>query len=167
MGNIVENYKITKGTIAILPAKQIEFSSYLLERESTKRVKKTPLQIIQQACLDHDWCDFEGRRKAVAYHTGFKQKIPIPISLHKGIIAFPTHAIKAFECCWIFVDHILKIEKQKEDKRKSIIHFRNRHPVIINVSIHILKKQKRRTLECKYKMMKSILSRYMTYVKRL
>lgn len=156
MGNIVENYKITTGTIAILPAKQLEFSSYVLESGKTIHIRKTPLQIIQQACLDHDWCDFEGRRKAVSYHTGFKQKVPIPISLHKGIIAFPTHAMKAFECCWIFVNHILKIEKQKEDKRKSIIHFRNRNPIIIDVSEHILKKQKRRTWECQFKMMHTI-----------
>jgi len=42
---------------------------------------------------------FDCRRKAVTYHTGFKQKVPIPICLRKEIISFPTHAIHSFECC--------------------------------------------------------------------
>jgi|SRR5690625_323082 len=151
MTNIQEKYKINKNTFAILPAKEIEFNAFVLEKKQTIHVQKTPLQLIKEACLHEGYCSFNGRREAVMHHTGFKQKVPIPIIPKKGIFAFPTHALKNFKCSWIFVEHILRIEKYKGDNRNSVVHFRNGRAIIMEVSQHILQKQMQRTLECKYK----------------
>src|SRR5690625_4575400 len=98
MKEILKEFQISPNTLAIVPAKEIEFYSYVLENNATYKVKKTPLQLIKSACFNIGWSPFDGKRDAVSRHTGFKQKVPIPISKTLAIYAFPTHAIKSPDC---------------------------------------------------------------------
>src|SRR5699024_12209027 len=91
MKQIESKYIINKETVAILPAKQIEYHAVVTEGNQTVFVRQTPLELVKAACLAN-WCTYEGRRQAVMHHTGFKQKVPIPISINHEIFAFPTHA---------------------------------------------------------------------------
>lgn len=75
---------INEQTVALLPAKQIEYDTIVLEHEKKYHVRQTPFHIIKAACCNN-WCTYEGRRKAVIYHTNFKQKTPIPINLYMVI----------------------------------------------------------------------------------
>src|SRR5699024_10146475 len=137
--NIIEEIQISTNTLAILPAKEIEYDSDVLESDATYNVKKTPLQLIKIACLDVGWSTFNGRREAVTHHTGFKQKVPIPISLNPPIFTFPTHAINSHDCAWIFSDHILRINKHRANQ--STIHFKNGRTITLDISYHILNSQ--------------------------
>src|SRR5690625_4916123 len=145
MQKISKEIQISNNTLAILPAKEIEFQSYVLENDATYYVKKTPLQLITVACLDTGWSTFDGRREAVTYHTGFKQKVPIPISIKPEIYTFPTHAINSHDCAWIFPYHILRINKL--GTIQSTIQFKNGRTIILDISYHILNNQLQRTLQ--------------------
>ena len=106
---LLQHYKINDKTMALAPAKEIEYDTIVYETDRKFYIKQTAIQLIHQACLNH-WSTYEGRRKAVMHQTGYKEKVPIPIHLKKEIIAFPTHAIKHFDCCWLFYHHVFHYE---------------------------------------------------------
>lgn len=95
---IEQAYIINKATSGIIPAKEIEYDSIVAEGERFRYIRQTPLDIIKISCI-HCWSTYEGRRQAVIHHTGFKEKVPIPVNPKQGIIAIPTHAIKHMNCC--------------------------------------------------------------------
>src|SRR5690625_6073800 len=88
---IKTRYTIIEETNALLPAKQIDYNAIVIERSRILYIKQTPLQIIQTSCQKY-WSTYEGRRDAVVNQMNFKQKVPIPISIHKAIYLFPTHS---------------------------------------------------------------------------
>lgn len=144
---IEQTYTINPLTIAIFPAKQIDYDSIVIEGEKTLYIHQTPLDIIKQSCIDY-WSSYEGRKKAVIYYTGFKQKVPIPVSEQIPIVAFPTHALKHIDCAWLIYDHIVNYLAAKTDPaRKTTITFSNGKTMTINVSIRSFTSQMTRALE--------------------
>lgn len=154
MENILQDYIVNKKTLAIIPAKQVEYESIVMEGNQVLRVRQTPLQLIKKACLDY-WSSYEGRRQAVMYHTNFMRQVPIPISPQHGIYTFPTHATGHIDCHWIFFNNILLItegdpSKEKSNTKTQVI-FKNRKTLRLNISMHVLENQMNRTFECKYR----------------
>lgn len=152
MSKIQSTYKINRNTLALMPAKHIAYDTIVLEPHQTACIRQTPLQIIQSACFN-DWSTYEGRRQAVIYHTNFKHKVPIPIDLHQRICFFPTHSPRNFNNLWIAFQHIAKVSKTKKKtgKPQPIIHFKSGQTLTLDISIHTLKQQMNRTLECMYR----------------
>lgn len=149
MKNIQLTYEVNPQTQAILPAREIEYSSIVKEEHQTLYIRQTPLQIIKAACLDGG-ATYEGRRKAVTHLTGAVQKVPIPINPRRNIFAFPTHSPTAFECNWIFYHHIKSIipSLQTSNTTQSIIQFKNQQELPMNESHYLLEKQYTRTAMC-------------------
>lgn len=54
-----ETYQITNQTIALLPAKAINHQTIVIEPKTTYKVKKTPLELIKDACMAN-WSTYEG-----------------------------------------------------------------------------------------------------------
>lgn len=107
-------------------------------------MKKTPLQLIKAACLEGG-SSFEEDRKPLPI-KGSTHNVPIPINPECNIFAFPTQSPSAFQCNWIFYNHVKSIkpsETRTEVTSKSIILFRNEHLFPMNVSNY--------TLQNKYK----------------
>src|SRR5690625_4580143 len=98
---IRKNYQINEQTIALCPAKEMDQDTNVLKQAATYRVRKTPMQLIKEACIAN-WSTYEGKRQAVIHHTKFRKKVPIPINLEQNIFTFPTHATSDFDCHWIF-----------------------------------------------------------------
>lgn len=103
---ILNEYIANPNTMAIFPAKQIDYDSIVWEGDEVLYVRKTPLQIIKDSCIEY-WSTLEATRKAVAKNTGFRNKLPIPINIYKSVIAFPTEALTNHDCIWFFFNHIL------------------------------------------------------------
>jgi|SRR5690625_347245 len=78
--------------------------------------------------------------------------LPIPIDIHKGIYFFPTHSPGNMDNIWIAFQHILSIGKipsrERTKEAQSIVYFKNRHALKLNISFHTLKEQYNRTLQC-------------------
>jgi competence protein ComK len=147
---ITSNYRINENTLALLPAKKLEYGTTVIEMYRNVRVRKTPLQLIKATCYDH-WCTYEGRRHAVIHHTKFKKKVPIPINTAKGIYFFPTHSTKSHENHWLSHQHIVEIATCTTYPENTLVEFENGVKVSLNVSVYVLKKQMQRTFECMYK----------------
>jgi len=67
-------YKINEQTIALCPAKEIDYNTIVFEQEKTYHVKKTPLELIKDACIEN-WSTYEGKRQAVIHHTNFTERV--------------------------------------------------------------------------------------------
>lgn len=123
-GEVITHYQINEYTLALIPVKQIAYQTIALQGHQSLYIKKTPLEIIEKGCLDH-FITFEGRKKAITHNTGWTRKVPIPISMDKHITAFPTHALKNENCCWLFYHHIDAIVEDFHNKGHSIVLFKN------------------------------------------
>jgi len=152
MNKVISSYDISLKTIALLPARDIDYDTVVIEVNETKHIRKTSLNLIKEACLMRDWTTYEGRRNGVIKHTNFKQKTPIPIDIHKGIYFFPTHSPSNIDNIWIAFHHILSIENIPAQERtkdaQSIVYFKNRQTLKLSISFHTLKEQYNRTLQC-------------------
>lgn len=154
---IEQEYIINKATISIIPAKKIDYDSIVVEGERLRYIRQTPLKIIKESCI-HYWSTYEGRRQAVIHHTGFKEKVPIPVNPKQGIIAIPTHAIKHIDCCWLMHDQVLQYERIKDDaKYKTAVTFTNRKILKLDVSIRSFQSQMDRAFGIRYRIERDLL----------
>lgn len=146
--HILTNYDINEKTMALRPAAHIDYYTIVQETDCLLYVKKTPLQLIEAACLK-GFCSYEGRRTAIVHLTGFKRKVPVPIYPDRNIYAFPTSSPTRFDCIWIFAAHVKSI---KHDSATHIL-FNNEQELKVNESYKVLNTQIYRTAYCKSKML--------------
>ena len=144
-----ENYSINENTLALIPARNIDYQTIVAEKTRKLYIRKTPLEIVKTACYQQ-WYTYEGRREAVMRHTNFRRKVPIPINHQKGIYLFPTDSPKSFENVWISYKHIATTKALANGK--SAVIFYNGLQLTLNISHYILRKQMNRTFECMYRM---------------
>lgn len=148
---IIKNtYDITTRTLAIMPAQAIDHDTIILEKHNTCPVRQTPLTLVKHACINHG-ATYEGRRRAVAHHTQFKQKVPIPISIMNRLYVFPTHSPRHFDNAWIAYHNIHLIHYTQPDTSRNaqtIIQFNDGQTITLNVSKHIIQTQMKRTFQC-------------------
>lgn len=137
---------INESTLALLPVKDVEYQTQVLEVDRVFYVRETPLDLIKQACK-LDWTTYDGRRTAVMKRTGYEKKVPIPIDTYKKIVAFPTHGTKNMNCKWIFGNHIDYIMEHPSIRKGSIVVFKcGIYLPLYDVSYHILQQQYERVL---------------------
>ncbi|WP_407270049.1 competence protein ComK [Radiobacillus sp. PE A8.2] len=149
-GTFDTNYAITISTMALCPARHIDYDTIVYERDRTLYVKKTPLQLIKSACIDYG-ASYDGRRAAVTHKLNFRKKVPIPISISYNIYAFPTQSAKHYDCTWIFFSHVKAIQSNhplKKSDYKSIIAFQTGQALSMHESYFQLEKQMQRTAMC-------------------
>lgn len=146
---ILSDYCVNKETLALLAAYAPDYDTIVIEADRELKIRKTPLQLIKQACLSGG-ASYAGRRDAVRYLTGAKNKVPIPVYPDQKIYAFPTKSPKQYECCWIFYDHIHTIKQHRFQDHSigTMIIFKNGRQLPLSVSLYTIEKQIHRTSQC-------------------
>lgn len=139
---IEKTYIINKETSCILPAKEIDYDLIVVGEKKLLFIRQTPREIIKKSCIYY-WSTYEGRKKAVIHHTGFKQKVPIPINEQIPIATFPTHALIHINCAWLMYHHIVDYIPA----RKTTITFTNGKSLTIVVTIKAFISQMKQALE--------------------
>lgn len=150
MNRIHSDYLVNQQTIALLPSRKIEYQTVVLEDTKQILVRKPMLEIVKDSCL-HYCSTYEGRRKAVMHHTGFKRKVPIPISINKGIYTFPTHSPTDYSCSWIFYNHVEVVLTKSQIRNidvQTLINFKNNIRLPLDISHTLIEKQLERTEVC-------------------
>ncbi len=140
---------INPNTMALLPARTPDYDTITLETTGELYIRKTPLQLIKQACLEGG-STYEGRKAAVDYLTGAKHKVPIPINPIDHIYTFPTHSPKEFDCCWLFHEHIRSIKpyQRANQPNRTMILFKNHEQLKLACSYYTIEKQMHHTAYC-------------------
>lgn len=135
---IIDNYIANENTYMLSPVRGIDYYSIALEKDAIYYVKQTPLEIIDYSCEILDWTSYEGRREVIAEELNFPYKTPIPISLIKKIIAFPTMCPTHYKCCWIFQHPDINIG---EISHQGALFIHLEQKVILDVSYNNLEDQ--------------------------
>src|SRR5699024_10596544 len=135
--DIKDHYIINENTNIILPAKQINYDSIVLEGDNVYPVRQTPLEIVKYT-MKKNGIHFESRKKSCDLYFDYAYKLPISLSDVMFLIAFPTRGIDHFECIWIIERNVKKITKQRDVRA---ITFKNNHSVNIDIRFSILKNQ--------------------------
>ncbi|WP_165445080.1 competence protein ComK [Gracilibacillus phocaeensis] len=139
------NYRITKETLAIKPKYDMEYSTTIIEQNGHVDRQEKPLDIIKENCL-HYGASYQGRKEAVTYRLGYKQKVPIPISPERGIYAFPTKSATAEGCCWLFLHAIIAVEVVDNE---VVVRLVNGERLVSDVSRYVLEEQMRKAGACR------------------
>lgn len=157
--DMLMDYEINEKTIALKPAYHTKYDTIVYETGKQFYIKKPAFQLIQEACL-HYGSSYDGRKESVIHHTGYKRKVPIPISISKNIFTFPTHSPSDFNCAWIFYKHVESIKRYSPASNRnpeSIVIFKNGMDLTFKVSPYILEKQMQRTAICEHGLTSVIL----------
>src|SRR5699024_7668113 len=101
--SILSTYIITTKTYALIPTRSTDHQTKVIEEDHTYYVNQSPLELIKLNSLLNG-SDFTSRADSIACHVLLDRVSPRPIN--KRIHAFPTHALAAFECMWIFLRRI-------------------------------------------------------------
>ncbi|MBB5174544.1 competence protein ComK [Texcoconibacillus texcoconensis] len=144
---VLESYVINKETMALLPAREIDYDTIVIEKHQKLFVKETPINIIETACKEAA-STYEGRRIATTERTGIQKRVPIPINRFENIYAFPTHSPTNFECKWIFLSHIRSSEPHVKSTKQTSLTFHNNHEITLPVSPTTIERQIHRTAYC-------------------
>lgn len=144
MKNILSNYLIHPGTMALKPGKSLDYQTIVLETERERFVVDPALTLIKDILI-HNYSCYESRKRTVKLDTGYSRKLPIPI-FFKGLYMFPTHAVDNYDCCWIAEEHVREVRKGKTS-RDCIIVFKNGQLLHVSASADSIRKQRRRTQE--------------------
>jgi len=152
MSIIQSEYTIIRKTHALFSAKHFEYDTIVIERERKLYIRQTPLQIIKASCQNY-WSTYEGRRDAVVTLMNFKQKVPIPVSIHKAIYLFPTHSPNHLDNSWIAFEHVARFDKKQNSGQpeQTLVTFKNGYKKTLDVSVHTFETQWQRTFELMYK----------------
>lgn len=140
---ILDKYIVNPHTLAIFPAREIEYQAIVWEGEQTYKVNKTPLEIIKESCLVY-WSTFDAKRKAVAERLGFINKTPIPVITDLPLIVFPTTSFKDADCVWMISNHVLTYQQVAE--HKIIVHFNNERDTYLDLNDYKFHNQMVRSL---------------------
>ena len=140
----VENYVVSKNTMALLPVvlgeKQVV--TRIVEMEDSFFVFQKPLDIIERSCRKHG-SSFFGRKEGTKELTSITHKSPIAISPTDQLYFFPTYSYSRKECAWLSHFHI---ENNKELKDGNlIIRFINGFAVKLEISKSSFENQQNRT----------------------
>nr|WP_275896239.1 competence protein ComK [Paraliobacillus sediminis] len=139
---------MTQDTLAITPAKQIDYTTRIIEKNQTLMTRQAPLAIIKTNCLTGA-ASYQGRRKAASHLVGYIHKVPLLIYERTNIYAFPTQSPTNYACSWLFAQHILKIVRHP-DTNQSTITFHNGTTLNLEESTYQLRTQLNRTIQLHY-----------------
>ncbi|MDZ5608899.1 competence protein ComK [Bacillus sp. XF8] len=103
---------------------------------------KTPLELIKELIISHNYSTYEGRRKAIIKKWDLHQNTPIPINHRRFICAIPTKSPAAWDCIWVFYKSIKQIKKNA--KKQAVLYFCNGEIETLPISYYQMKLQWRK-----------------------
>ena len=103
---------------------------------------KTPLELIKELIILHNYSTYEGKRKAIIKKWDLRQNTPIPINHRRFICAIPTKSPTAWDCIWVFYKGIKVIKKDVNNQ--AILHFYNEETAVLPITCYKMKQQWRK-----------------------
>lgn len=138
---LLQKYKISQKTFAIIPSNHLEYKSLILESGREILCNQTPQQIIEESCIFFG-ASYIGRRTATASILRTNKKNPIPVSPFHHIYMLPTSSFKNKHCVWIAY---YKIDSYVEQNSQTLVTFDDESTLPLDTSVASFHKQFSRT----------------------
>ncbi len=135
-----KRYTINRNTMAILPNRDIVYSSIIYESNQMILCETPPFNIINESCIEKG-STFDGRRKAIQHMTKKRGLLPTPIEPAKGMIVIPTKKVNDPYAEWLMYYHIKECRPSKKGKDYSEIIFTNGQKIEVELSYNRMKNQ--------------------------
>ena len=132
----MNNYEISKGTLAIVPNN--EESSLVYEDEERYIIKEKPFKIMEDSCK-YFGSSYNGRKESAKSILGAEYKVPIVLEESSNLVVFPTTSPRAEDCAWISLKHVKRIRRIDSTSTKII--FNNDKEIIVPVSFRSVENQ--------------------------
>lgn len=151
---VLEDYEITPSTLLVRPLFDVEkVSSQILELEDDFLSPFRPMDIIKSSC-DFFGSSYEGRKAGTKQLIGVTHKAPIAIDPSNSIFFFPTTSPLRPQCVWLAHDHVHSFKRL--DSKQTMVVFRNKQCVSIDISSSSFENQLHRTAFLKTTLMQRI-----------
>lgn len=134
-------YIITKSTQAIFSVEEGVYRSKILEENSVKYSKYTPVQIINYNCTING-ASLKGRVETVMRILKSKSKLPMPVFPKFGIYMFPTSSINNSDCIIVSYYHV---KQYFPFGKYTNIQLKDQSKIIVKTSINQFDLQIKRT----------------------
>lgn len=131
----MNNYKISKDTLAIVPINDNKTKIY--EENNVIIVTENSQKLIEENCIYYG-SSYQGRKKGTVDLIGITHKSPIIIEETNGIIFFPTSSPRLKSCSWICLNNLNTYIKEKESCK---LVFNNNISISLPVSKKIIENQ--------------------------
>ena len=138
----MNEYKINKNTVAIIPISKTE--SKILELEKEFIIKKSVKNLIDESCIFFG-SSYKGRLKGTKALININYKSPIIIEESSEIIFFPTSSPRFENCIWLSLENIKDYKKNKYNN--STIIFKNNRLLKLELSYYSLNNQILRSIK--------------------
>lgn len=138
----VSLHAISDAIIMLRPYKDPFFRTQIHTTNGFLYSPKTPLELIKESIISHNYSTYEGRRKAIIEKWNLCQNTPIPINHRRFICAIPTKSPAAWDCIWVFYKSIKHIKK--DNKKRAILYFRNGDIETLPISYYQMMQQWRK-----------------------
>ncbi|KEK25431.1 competence protein ComK [Bacillus gaemokensis] len=135
-------HAISNSLMMLLPYKDPLYRTQIHTTQGILYSPKTPLELIKELIISHNFSTYEGRRKAISQKWDLQQNAPIPIDHRRFICAIPTKSPNAWECIWVFYKAIKKIKKGPN--KQAILYFCNGDIETLPISYYKMKQQWRK-----------------------
>ncbi|MDX8047132.1 competence protein ComK [Gracilibacillus sp. S3-1-1] len=146
---MMQNYRITENTLAILPTDNAPNRTKIIEMEQDVYHTSSPSQIIRENCL-HYGASYEGRKQSINYHLHYHQKVPIAIFPKRDLYAFPTESPRNKNCIWLLFHGVNDIQVEGNDASgMATVQFINGRRLVLNVSVYTMRAQYERAGVCR------------------
>ena len=144
----VSDYEINAETLMMTPNHDVDFHTKVLEPRFEYFVKKTPMELLKQACL-YNGSTYDGRVMFARTQLGQRNKVPVLISERLAIIASPTHSPANPYCNWIFTAHVSESKTfNMAEKIGTLVIFKDRSCSFLDLPTTQFKSLTNKALMC-------------------
>lgn len=153
MNNILYDYLIHKGTMALDPIKleNDAMGTRVIEEDGELIVNLSTTEIMEDSCLRYG-SSYKGRKDATQRLIHINRKPPIAVCTNNGYYFFPSTSPTHEACSWFSKSHIAYF--QKVAYNQSEILFTNEKKYVFSISKNTLEVQLSRTT-----LLQSVLNR--------
>ena len=132
---MLEEYEITKNTLAIIPIDSKRSEVY--EYEETYVINKNSTKIIDDSCKFFG-SSLNGRHEGTKNLIGVTHKSPIIVEETNSMIFFPTKSPRISHCSWISLNNL---ENYNKNNGKTQLCFKNGKKLDVDTSYNSIENQ--------------------------
>ncbi|MFI3260778.1 MAG: competence protein ComK [bacterium] len=131
----MKNYILNNNTCAVIATYS---GCTIIDNKGNTLLEERAYNLLKYNC-EHYGCSYNDRVTDSKSLLNASYKLPIVINDKDNFIMFPTSSFRCDSCSWINIGMVDKYYQQR--KNKTVVIFKNKQKIILDISYFILEKQ--------------------------